>query len=116
METTSRLLIDALWALGGVLLFLFLFLVANKALREMRERRAASIRKAQEPRILAYVNGRGERLGSQLGLLGAFERSVVEEILLDHARFLKGAARARITAACEEMGFVQDRIRQLRHR
>ena len=116
METTSTLLIDALWALGGVLLFLFLFLVANKALRETRERRAASIRKSQEPRILAYVNGQGERLGSQLGHLGAFERSVVEEILLDNARFLKGAARTRITAACEEMGFVQSRIAQLRHR
>jgi len=116
VHTTSALLIDALWALGGVLVFLFVFLVINKAIREMRERRAASIRQAQEPRILAYVNGQGERLGPQLGTLGRFERGVVEEILLDHARFLKGTARARITAACEEMGFVQSRIAQLRHR
>src|SRR5262249_40519358 len=65
--------------------------------------------------ILAYVNGHGERLASQLPPLTRFSRGVVEEILLDNARFLKGAARDRITAACEDLGFVRDRMRQLKH-
>lgn len=115
MHTTSELLIQVLWGLGGVLTFLFLFIVVNKAMRELKERRAATLRKELEPRILEYVNGKGERLGPQLGHLGGFERSVAEEILLDNARFLKGTARSRITAACEELGLVQDRIAQLRH-
>src|SRR5262245_51351879 len=108
MHTTSELLIQALWSVGGVLSFLFLFIVANKAVREIKERRAAALRRKLEPLILAYVNGQSERLGPQLGHLTGFERGVVEEILLDHARFLKGAARTRITAACEELGFVQN--------
>jgi HEAT repeat protein len=115
VQTTSELLTQALWGLGGVLTFLFVFLVANKAIRELRERRAAALRRELEPKILAYVNGQGERLGPILAPMGAFERSVVEEILLDNARFLKGAARSRITTACEELGFVTARISQLRH-
>jgi HEAT repeat protein len=115
VQSTSELLTEALWGLGGVLTFLFLFLIANKATRELKDRRAAALRRELEPRILAYVNGQGERLGPILGPMGRFERSVVEEILLDNARFLKGAARARITVACEELGFVQARISQLRH-
>ncbi len=114
MHTTSELLIQALWGVGGVLTILFLFIVANKAVREMRERRAAALRRALEPRILAYLNGKEERLGPQLGHGSRFERGVVEEILLDHARFLKGSTRSRITAACEELGFVQNRVAQLR--
>ena len=114
MHTTSELLIQALWSVGGVLTFLFLFIVANKAAREVMERRAAALRRQLEPRILAYVNGASDRLGPQLGHLTRFQRGVVEEILLDHARFLKGAARGRITVACEELGFVQHRIAQLR--
>jgi len=116
VQTTSELLSQALWGLGGVLTFLFLFLVVNKATRELRERRAAALRRQLALPILAYVNGRGERLGPLLGHLGRFERSVVEEVLLDNARFLKGTARSRITAACEELGFVPERITQLRHR
>ena len=114
MHTTSEVLIQALWGVGGVLTLLFLFIVANKAWREVRERRAAALRRALEPRVLAYVNGQAERLGPQLGQMNGFERGVVEEILLDHARFLKGAARTRITVACEELGFVQNRVAQLR--
>ena len=115
MGTTSELLVQILFGLGGVLTFLFLFIVANKAMRELRERRVAALRRELEPKILAYVNGQGERLGPQLGASGRLERAVAEEILLDHARFLKGAARDRITAACEELGFVQNRLSQLRH-
>ena len=113
--TTSELLVQTLFGLGGVLTFLFLFIVANKAMRELRERRVAALRRELEPKILAYVNGQGERLGPQLGASGRLERAVAEEILLDHARFLKGTARDRITAACEELGFVQNRLSQLRH-
>jgi HEAT repeat protein len=115
VRTTSELLVQALWGIGGVLTFLFLFIVGNKAMREIRERRAAALREELEPKILAYMNGKGERLGPQLGHLHRLEREVAEEVLLDHARFLKGAARTRITAACEELSFVQNRLAQLRH-
>jgi len=115
VQTTSELLAQALWGLGGVLAFLFVFLISNKAIRELRERRAAALRRELEPKILAYVNGQGNHLGPILGPLGHFESSVVEEILLDNARFLKGAARSRITSACEDLGFVRARISQLRH-
>ena len=115
LQTSSDLLVQALYGLGGVLGFLFLFIVANKAMREMKERRAAVARQRLEPRVLAYVNGQGEHLSAQLGDLGRFELGVVEEILLDNARFLKGNARARITAACEELGFVRRRLAQLKH-
>ena len=116
MTSTSEILILALWGLGGTLLFLFLFIVVNKATREMRARREEAVRADLEPAILAYVNGKGSRLAAALPPLGRFERGVVEEILLDNARFLKGAARERITAACEELGFVRERIQQLGHR
>jgi hypothetical protein len=94
VQTTSELLSEALWGLGGVLTFLFVFLISNKAIRELRERRAAALRRELEPKILAYLNGRGDQLRPIPGPLGRFERSVVEEILLDNARFLKGAARS----------------------
>jgi HEAT repeat protein len=116
LGSTSELLVQALWGIGGVLAFLFLFIVINKATRELKERRALALRQELEPKILAYVNGKGERLGPQLGHLRGLERAVAEEVLLDNARFLKGTARSRITAACEELGFVQNRVVQLRHR
>jgi HEAT repeat protein len=110
----SEILIRALWVLGGVLFFLSIYIIANKALRETTERRAAWIRGALEPQILEYVNGKGERLGAVLPPLGRTERRVVEEVLLDNGRFLKGNARDRITAACEDLGYVRDRTRQLK--
>ena len=115
MQIVSEILIRVLWVLGSILVVLSLWIVANKALREVRERRAARIRRALEPRILEYVNGKGERLAALLPPARGMERQVVEDVLLDNARFLKGNARARITAACEDLGYVRDRIRQLRN-
>ncbi len=115
MQSMSEILIQVLWILGGVLLFLSLYIVVNKAMRETRERRASRIRKELEPRILEYVNGKGDRLAPLLPSLSGMEGAVVEEVLLDHARFLKGNARERITAACEEFDFVGKRIRQLKN-
>ena len=115
MENMSEILIRVLWVLGGVLVLLSIYIVANKALREMRERRTGRIRRELEPRILDYVNGKGERLAAMLPPSRGLQRQVVEDILVDNARFLKGNARARITAACEDLGYVRDRIRQLRN-
>jgi HEAT repeat protein len=115
VHAMSDLLVRILWFLGDVLIFLSLYIVLSKALREGREKRSARIRRELEPKILEYVNGKGERLGGALPPLGRLERQVVEETLLDNARFLKGEARTRITAACEDLGFVRDRIRQLRN-
>ena len=98
MQIVSEILIRVLWVLGSILVVLSLWIVANKALREVRERRAARIRRALEPRILEYVNGKGERLAALLPPARGMERQVVEDVLLDNARFLKGNARARITA------------------
>ena len=102
-----------LWSLGGTLVFLSLSIVVNKAMREYRESKADHLRAELEPTILAYVNGQGERLAPQLPHLNAFGRRVVEGILLDNARFLKGFSKERITRACEELGFVSEKIRQL---
>jgi len=115
VQTMSEVLIQVLWVLGSVLVLLSLCIIANKALREMRERRGARIRRDLEPRILEYINGKGERLAALLPPPRGMERQVVEEVLLDNARFLKGKARARITAACEDLGYVRDRVRQLRN-
>lgn len=115
MAPLSQILIQILWILGGILVGLSAVIVVNKAARELREDRDGRIRRELEPKILAYVNGQGNRLEEVLPPLGGSERRVVEEILLDNARFLRGIARERITAACEEMGFVETRIRQLRH-
>jgi HEAT repeat protein len=115
VQSVSEILVLALWILGGVLVFLSLYIILNKAGREMREKRSARIRRELEPRILAYVNGKGERLAGMLRPLRGLERRVVEDTLLDNARFLKGDARARITAACEDLGYVRDRVRQLRN-
>jgi HEAT repeat protein len=115
VQNLSAVLIQVLWVLGGVLVFLSAYIILNKATREMRERRSARIRRDLEPRILEYVNGKGDRLAGMLPPLAGLQRQVVEEILLDNARFLKGNARARITAACEDLGYVRDRVRQLRN-
>jgi len=116
MQSMSELLIQVLWVLGGVLLFLSLYIILNKATREYRESRRSRIRKEIEPLILDYVNGKGDHLAELVPTgRGRIHRGVVEEVLLDHARFLRGNARERITAACEEFGFVEERIRQLRN-
>ena len=116
MQSMSELLIQVLWVLGGVLLFLSLYIILNKATREYRESRRSRIRKEIEPLILDYVNGKGNHLADLVSPgRGRIHRGVVEEVLLDHARFLRGNARERITAACEEFGFVEERIRQLRN-
>jgi len=116
MESMSELLVQILWILGGVLGFLSLYIILNKASREIQEKQRDRTRRDLESRILDYVNGKGDRLAPLLPSgLGKMERGVVEEVLLDHARFLRGSARERITAACEEFGFVQERVRQLRN-
>lgn len=115
MVSMSAFLIQVLWVLGGILFLLSLYIVVNKAVRESRERRAERIRRELEPIILRHINGAGEKLARQLPPLGRRERPVVEGILLDNARFLKGTARERISAACEELGYVEERIRQLRN-
>ncbi len=111
----SQIMIRTLWGLGSILVVLSLCIIANKARREIQERRAARMRWKLEPRILDYINGTGERLAALLPPLKGMERRVVEEVLLDNARFLKGKARERITAACEDLGYVHDRVRQLRN-
>lgn len=113
MSSTAQILILVLWTLGGILVFLSLSIVINKARREHRARKAGRLITELESKILGYVNGQGERLAPQLPHLDRFGRRVVEEFLLDHARFLKGFSRERITKACEELGFVSARILQL---
>ena len=104
-------------ALSGLFLLVFSVVLVTKAWRELRDGYERRRRALLLPSIVAYAN-------ASTGLITDFvptplkrwERRVVEWLLLDHIRSLKGHSQARLALAFEQLGFVALAHRQLSNR
>jgi HEAT repeat protein len=103
---------------GLFLALLTLAVVVNKALRELGEALDRRRRAFIEPAVLEHLGTasatplRDKLPGSQ----SRRDRRLVEEILLESARIVKGNARDRMTAAFEALGSVREALGALRSR
>jgi HEAT repeat protein len=104
----TDVLVAVILALAIVFFGLTAVIVAGKARREAREARERELRRTLEPRILAYAQ---EERGSIHAALGRAPTPaglrVVEQVLLDHAQCVRGAALERLTRAFEDLGLVE---------
>ena len=110
-----RVLVFSILLITAVVLLLSLGILLGKARREFRALRDRVRRDKLEPRLLALVhrpengsaNGVTRVFKEEFGslILGA-DRRVLEAILSDHAVRVEGIARTRISAAFDELSFV----------
>ena len=109
------LMIRVVEGVGGFLLLLTVAIVVNKALREMGERLDRRRRALLEPLVFEYLGAVTSRpLRDVLPKpQSRRDRRLVERILLESARLVKGSTQERITAAFEGQGAVREAIRGL---
>jgi HEAT repeat protein len=109
-----QVLIVAILSLSTIFVALTVMIVFAKAWREDRQRRGRELRRELEPKVLAYAHGNAPSLGSAVGgeVSGA-RRSVLEQILLDHAQRVRGVEHGRLSRAMDDLGFVDDLVAQL---
>ena len=106
-----------LLALGSLFLVVLVGVLLTKGWRELRERYERRRRALLLPSIVAYANASSGLITDFVPTpLKRWERRVVEWLLLDHIRSLKGHAQARLALAFEHLGFVAQAHRQLSHR
>jgi len=103
---------------GLFLALLTLTIVINKAIRELGEALDRRRRAFIEPVVFEYLgSGSSKPLRDYLpGSPSRRDRRLVEAILLESARIVKGETRDRMTAAFEAHGLVREAIRGLRSR
>lgn len=69
------------------------------------------------PKIHQYIHADTGHFGFYIpGPLGSWDRRVILWTLLDQIRYVRGRVQHRITAAFEELGFVESERRKLTHR
>jgi len=109
------LMIRVVEGVGGFLLLLTVAIVINKALREMGERLDRRRRALLEPLVFEYLGATTSRpLRDVLPKPPSRrDRRLLEQILLESARLVKGSTQERITAAFEGQGAVREAIRAL---
>src|SRR5215472_11673045 len=106
-----------LWALGGLFLFVFTIVLLTKGWREAREGYERRRRALLLPAVVAYANASSGLITDFVPTpLKRWERRVVEWLMLDHIRSLKGHAQARLALAFEQLGFVALAHKKLTHR
>lgn len=106
-----------LLALGGLFLLVFTVVLLTKGWRGAREGYERRRRALLLPSIVAYANAASGPITDFVPTpLKRWERRVVEWLLLDHIRSLKGHAQARLALAFEQLGFVAQAHRQLTQR
>lgn len=104
-----RALVLCVLGTGLVFLGLTLVIVIGKAWREAKEAWGRSVRRELEPRALAYAHGAEPSLIAVLGRpIRRAERSVLEQILLDHVQRVQGIERERLARALDELGYVDE--------
>lgn len=112
------ILTASILVIGAVFLGLTVAIVANKAWREGRDRWRRGRRRLLEPAILSYAHGdEPSVLPALRGRLRRRDRSVVGEILLDHAQRVRGVEKRRLGTAFDDLGYVDrylDRLRRPR--
>ncbi len=116
MEPLRVLMIQVVVGIGAFLALLTLAIVVNKALREMGEALERRRRAILEPAVFDYLGAASSKpLRDYLPKSPSRrDRRLVERILLESARLVKGSTRDRITAAFEGHGTVRDAIHSLR--
>jgi HEAT repeat protein len=106
-----------LLGLGGLFLLVFAVVLVTKGWREAREGYERRRRALLLPSIVAYANAPSGPITDFVPTpLKRWERRVVEWLLLDHIRSLKGHAQHRLALAFDQLGFVAQAHRQLTHR
>ena len=114
-------LVQFVWIVIGVVGSMFglvlLVTLGHKLLVQIRtgyERRQRAI---FLPKIHAYIHADAGHFGMYIpGPLGAWDRRVILWTLLDQIRYVRGKVQQRITAAFEELGFVDAERRKLADR
>jgi HEAT repeat protein len=112
-----RIITILIVAIVGVFLLLLGLILAMKWRRQVREGYERERRELFEPLIVEYerrVDGTiFEALG---GVVDGRDREVLQWILLDHLRDVRGSVQARLVEACEDLGLVDALIDKLRSR
>jgi HEAT repeat protein len=110
-------LVYATSGMTAVFLGLLALIILNKAWRDGAVTLRRSRRLALEPAAMAWIGREYPTLAEALGRPPRRNaRLVLEEILLDHARRLRGARRQMLTAGFEEIGAVDRLLVALRGR
>ena len=109
------LLVRVVEGVGGFLALLTIAIVLNKALREMGEALDRRRRALLEPLVFEYLGAASSRPLREFlpRSPSPRDRRLVEQILLESARLVKGSTQERITAAFEGQGAVREAIRVL---
>jgi HEAT repeat protein len=107
-------LLIVILAIGGVFLALTLLILVNKAWRESDARLRRARRRELEPVVLRFIHGDEPAIDKALGgRPDSRDRSVLEDILLDHVTRVRGIERERLGRALDELGLVDEYIERL---
>lgn len=110
-----RIVVAAIVAIAAVFLGLTAIIVGAKAWRELRDGWRRARRRSLEPAILAWAHGDDPSVAAAVGgRLRRRDRTVVEQVLLDHAQRVRGVERDRLGRALDELGFVDRWLAGLR--
>ena len=118
--TPATLALTVRWAiavLGGLFCVVLLVTLGHKLLVQVRSGYERRQRAAFLPRIQAYINGDNGGFREYVpGPLGRWDRRVVQWTLLEQIRYVRGKVQERISAAFEELGFVEEELGKLTHK
>ena len=102
---------------GSMLGLVLLVTLGHKLLVQIRTSYERRQRAIFLPQIHKYIHADSGHFGMYIpGPLGAWDRRVIEWTLLDQIRYVRGKVQQRITAAFEELGFVEVERRKLTDR
>ena len=114
MQEFVSTLLAALGGLFGLVLAVVLLTKGWRGAREGYERRRRAL---LLPSVVAYANAASGLVTDFVPTpLKGWDRRVVEWLLLDHIRSLRGHAQARLALAFEQLGFVAQAHAQISHR
>jgi HEAT repeat protein len=114
-------MLQFIWAviavLGTLLLVVLVMTLGHKLFTQIRSTYERRQRAAFLPAIQAYINADTGAFATYVpGPLGAWDRRVVLWTMLDQIRLVRGKAQERISAAFEQLGFVEEERRKLTDR
>jgi HEAT repeat protein len=107
----------AIAVLGSLFGVVLLVTLGHKLMVQIRSGYERRQRASFLPKIQAYVNGDNGKFAEYLpGPLGRWDRRVVLWTLLEQIRYVRGRVQERISAAFEDLGFVEEERRKLTHK
>jgi HEAT repeat protein len=113
----EQILIWTILAISGVFLVMTILIIANKAWRETQAAMRARRRKELEPKILSWAHGDAKSVRDALAETpSSFDKSVLEQILLDHIQRVRGIERDRLGRAMEQLHLIDGYLAGLESR